>query len=1148
MSSAPIEQSTEARHPAATGRLMHGASSGENVRLLQATLKALGYDPGGLDGVYGPHTAAAVRNYQQDRNLPAEGVVRADTWAQLSSERGSTIHGRTLPRTIVGAIAGDDVRIVQQTLLNAGFNPGRVDGVYGPDTANAVRTYQKVHSLSVDGIVGPETSDALLRRRLRLSPSVATVATNADGSETASSLAAAIFSIDKEYAKHSTVSGQVASVTGQPHLDPVDWLTKSRELFDPVRAPEFYGRLFAIGLSLLDDSLNSQLQGEVLDDLIAGLREPLETLLTARGTARLLMSGGHPIAERMSPSSIQALSYADRLRRAAGRNHLHTEHLLLGLNEKPGSTQRLLARYDIGAQRLAELLHEAAGWTTPTSTVLPGTLTTLPPLSAHVQQAIVNAFVFADTGGPPVVDSRHLLQGLLSVAECSVVKVLRENRVPVPDPRLLATSVPAVSATMMAGAINDTVPEPGQGRVRNADRLKLKAEVEMLAAVSLAADTPLPLAVGLFGNWGTGKSFFMAMMEERIDELAQLSRDGRPEAAPYCGQVRQVRFNAWHYVDEANLWASLAETIFEGVARPRNRTEEKLAEIDSACRALAGIETERMKLAQEVQVLADAVGRSSGVARTAAAAITAFSTDPPQIGVPAVTTEPLTTAAGKVRATVDQATTFWQLLQEEVLTRRRWSTVASLAVVVAVCLGIWLLAGWADVSKVITAVAITLSAVIGLGVRILSVLQSERVKREKPLREAERQLREVQSREAGAHQVIADRERELTELNDNGRQLHKFLRERTASVYYREKLGVISQVRRDFEHLVSLIKAANRVENDPAAAPAVKPETETRAAAAAAAAAAADIEIPAVERIILYIDDLDRCPADKVVEVLQAVHLLMAFELFVVVVGVDSRWLERSLEAHFTNLLDEPDRYLEKIFQIPFALRPMSQSGYKELIDQLTTGPPPTATPPPTPGVDNHLGREQKPDEEIVDAQTPEDASPTQVPVHRPSEVPAASDSGASEPPLALPRPEALFLSDPERDLLRRLGGIVPTPRATKRLVNTYRMLRVSVPPDELGEFEPGGGDEYQCVGLLLGILVGRPEHVKEVFGKLTEASGDENIWQLLEAFSAELEPLFTLKPQISVTDTACYQRWVGKVSRFSFRLSSLPAAPVVPA
>ena len=50
-----------------------------------------------------------------------------------------------------------------------------------------------------------------------------------------------------------------------------------------------------------------------------------------------------------------------------------------------------------------------------------------------------------------------------------------------------------------------------------------------------------------------------------------------------------------------------------------------------------------------------------------------------------------------------------------------------------------------------------------------------------------------------------------------------------------------------------------------------------------------------MNRIVLYIDDLDRCPEDKVIEVLRTAHLLLAFPLFVCVVAVDPRWVSRSL-------------------------------------------------------------------------------------------------------------------------------------------------------------------------------------------------------------------------------------------------------------
>jgi hypothetical protein len=112
-------------------------------------------------------------------------------------------------------------------------------------------------------------------------------------------------------------------------------------------------------------------------------------------------------------------------------------------------------------------------------------------------------------------------------------------------------------------SIADTVPLPGDGRVRAADRLGTTADVEMLASVILARDTSLPLAIGLFGDWGSGKRFFMAQLEERLDELAEMARTD--ESIPFLSELRQIRFNAWHYVD-GDLWASIVSTIFDGLA------------------------------------------------------------------------------------------------------------------------------------------------------------------------------------------------------------------------------------------------------------------------------------------------------------------------------------------------------------------------------------------------------------------------------------------------------------------------------------------------------------------------------------------------------------------------------------------------------
>ena len=91
--------------------------------------------------------------------------------------------------------------------------------------------------------------------------------------------------------------------------------------------------------------------------------------------------------------------------------------------------------------------------------------------------------------------------------------------------------------SLLPGASADTIPTTGVGE---ADRLDTAAEVNMLVSVLLARDTPMPLAVGLFGDWGSGKSFFLAHMKERAATLADLSARGEPEGAPFCREMGVV--------------------------------------------------------------------------------------------------------------------------------------------------------------------------------------------------------------------------------------------------------------------------------------------------------------------------------------------------------------------------------------------------------------------------------------------------------------------------------------------------------------------------------------------------------------------------------------------------------------------------------
>jgi N-acetylmuramoyl-L-alanine amidase len=112
-------------------------------------------------GVFGAATRAALLTFQQRRGLPADGVVGDDTWRSLvgaSFRLGDRMLYITRPM-----MQGDDVRDLQRRLNRLGFDAGYDDGLYGPQTAEAVREFQLNVGLAVDGIAGPSTVDLVLR-------------------------------------------------------------------------------------------------------------------------------------------------------------------------------------------------------------------------------------------------------------------------------------------------------------------------------------------------------------------------------------------------------------------------------------------------------------------------------------------------------------------------------------------------------------------------------------------------------------------------------------------------------------------------------------------------------------------------------------------------------------------------------------------------------------------------------------------------------------------------------------------------------------------------------------------------------------------------------------------------------------------------
>jgi N-acetylmuramoyl-L-alanine amidase len=126
-------------------------------------LKALGYDWSGDNcGCFGAATEDAVRVFQTERGLRRDGVCGSQTWSALV-EAGHELGDRSLYYKRP-TLRGDDVAELQRHLGALGFDAGRVDGIFGPQTDLALKDFQ--HNVGLtgdDGILGPETLRMLLR-------------------------------------------------------------------------------------------------------------------------------------------------------------------------------------------------------------------------------------------------------------------------------------------------------------------------------------------------------------------------------------------------------------------------------------------------------------------------------------------------------------------------------------------------------------------------------------------------------------------------------------------------------------------------------------------------------------------------------------------------------------------------------------------------------------------------------------------------------------------------------------------------------------------------------------------------------------------------------------------------------------------------
>jgi hypothetical protein len=723
--------------------------------------------------------------------------------------------------------------------------------------------------------------------------------------------------------------------------------------------------------------------------------------------------------------------------------------------------------------------------------------------------------------------SYGLARAMLQPARGRVWSRMREDGVDFEQLRrrfeeLFAHSPKPNAGPSIASFISDN---PWSGRLT--DSIGVEAEAAAFARLALSTEVNPPLAVGVFGDWGTGKTYFMRRVFETVKDMTESANASTNTGTSFHADVVQIRFNAWHYV-ETNLWASIVDHIFTELDRwivsrtAREDANSLLSRLDTARRLTIGAAQSLVHRRQEQRdaekklhtaetELADARARAEVKPRDVvesfhavfAQEIGALKADVAnQPALKQTGLDALDASAEAFRARLNSLTdegrrgsvVLAQLVR--LLGSGWWLAFVIVAIVVAPTLlvlgkqqllslpfGTWL----RDVPDLVVAVSGLLAGLTVAGGRMLGAI-SPVLDRLTSLRShldakldaklaTQEAARQAAAADAVAKAAEVDRARRdldaartalATALENYAaetgfRRLQRFIQTRATDGTYAKHLGLVATVRRDFEQLSNLMLGQ---ELDPHLAKAREAyEKDVNELIASAGDLLEDPEVDELRdsakpvtthkaadqvrlgRIILYIDDLDRCPPAKVVDVLQAVHMLLTFQLFVVFVAVDARWVTRALITHYPDLLvsdatsakpgergANPHDYLEKIFQIPYWVRPLTSEASRKYLSDLLQASAPATRP---------SGMEDSRQAPLV----PSAGGPPRMPfgASPPRGQATTGAPGSGDGPQGghhFGRAEILKLSEQELAFMQTLAPYAgSSPRRLLRFVNVYRVI-----------------------------------------------------------------------------------------------------------
>lgn len=140
-------------------------SKGTDVRNLQQDLTTLGYYWAEITGNFGAKTETAVKRFQEENGLTADGVAGTKTLnaiaAAVARKGGTPASGGSAGTTLKLNSQGTKVSQLQTDLKQLGYYYAKITGNFGAKTEAAVKAFQKAKGLTADGVAGTKTLNAI---------------------------------------------------------------------------------------------------------------------------------------------------------------------------------------------------------------------------------------------------------------------------------------------------------------------------------------------------------------------------------------------------------------------------------------------------------------------------------------------------------------------------------------------------------------------------------------------------------------------------------------------------------------------------------------------------------------------------------------------------------------------------------------------------------------------------------------------------------------------------------------------------------------------------------------------------------------------------------------------------------------------------